>query len=480
MRPHIPLKEDAMGNIKKRKGKNKKHRKVDTSHLAQLNINAAGIDIGAQLHYVAVPNGRDPEGQDVRHFSTFTADLHKLADWLRECKIDTVAMESTGVYWIPVFEILDSQGFDVRLVNPRNIKNAPGRKTDVLDCQWIQQLHTYGLLQSAFRPENQICELRAYLRQRGMLVSYASHHIQHMQKALEQMNIKLSQVISDITGVTGMKIIRAIISGERNPVKLASMRNERCNNSETIIAKALEGNWRSEHIFALKQAVELYDFYKKQIIECESHIQRHLESFDDRSNGTPLEKPPRNSHGSSNKFNFDARRYLHRITGVDVTRIEGIEAPSALNIIGEIGIDMTPWPTEKHFTSWLGLCPGSKISGGKVLSSKTKPSANRAAHAFRLAAYSLQRSKSAIGAFLRRKKAQIGAPKAITATAHKIARIFYNMLKYGTEYVDLGQEYYEQRYQDRVVANLKRKAKQFGFELVNIKEHKLLTELPAN
>jgi len=479
MRPHIKLMEDAMDNSTKQKRKNKKHRKMNTSHLEQLNINAAGIDIGAEFHYVAVPNGRDPEGQDVRHFATFTADLHQLADWLRQCKIDTVAMESTGIYWIPVFEILDSQGFDVRLVNPRNVKNAPGRKTDVLDCQWIQQLHTYGLLQSAFRPEDQICELRAYLRQRAMLVSYASHHIQHMQKALEQMNIKLTEVISDSTGVTGMKIIRAIISGERNPVKLASMRDARCNNSETIIAKALEGNWRSEHIFALQQAVELYDFYKKQIIACESEIQHHLESFDDRSNGRPLEKPRRKSRGSSNQYHFDARRYLHRMTGVDVTRIEGIEAPTALTIISEIGIDMSPWPTEKHFTSWLGLCPGSKITGGKVLSSKTKPSANRAAHAFRLSAYSLQRSKSALGAFLRRKKAQKGAPKAITATAHKIARIFYNMLKYGTEYVDLGQEYYEQRYQDRVIANLKRKAKQFGFELVNIKEHKLLTGLSA-
>ena len=469
-----------MDNNKKQKRKNKKHRNVDTSHLEQLNINAAGIDIGAELHYAAVPNGRDPEGQDVRHFSTFTADLYKLADWLRQCKIDTVAMESTGVYWIPLFEILDSQGFDARLVNPRNVKNAPGRKTDVLDCQWIQQLHTYGLLQSAFRPDNQICELRSYLRQRAMLVSYASHHIQHMQKALEQMNIKLTQVISDITGVTGMNIIRAIISGERNPTKLAQMRNPHCNNSESTIAKALEGNWRPEHIFALQQAIELYDFYEKQIIECESRIQRHLESFDDRSNGILLEKSPRKSRGSSNTFHFDARRYLHRMTGVDVTRIEGIEAPTALHIIGEIGINMSPWPTEKHFTSWLGLCPGSKISGGKVLSAKTKPSANRAAHSFRLAAYSLHRSKSAIGAFLRRKKAQIGAPKAITATAHKIARIFYTMLKYGTHYVDLGQEYYEQRYQERVVANLKRKAKQFGFELVNIKEHKLLMGLPAS
>ena len=467
-----------MGNNKK--CKNKKHRKMDISHLKQLNINAAGVDIGAEVHYVAVPHGRDPEGQDVRHFSTFTADLYKLGDWLSQCNIDTVAMESTGIYWIPLFEILDSRGFDVRLVNPRNIKNAPGRKTDVLDCQWIQQLHTYGLLQSAFRPENQICELRAYLRQRAMLISYASHHIQHMQKALEQMNIKLNRVISDITGVTGMKIIRAIISGERNPVKLASMRNPICNNNEATIAKALEGNWRSEHIFALQQAVELYDFYKKQIIECESRIQRHLENFDDRSNGAPLQKPSHRSGGSSNKFTFDARGYLYRITGIDLTRIEGIQAPTALTIIGEIGIDMSPWPTEKHFASWLGLCPGSKISGGKVLSSKTKPSANRAAHAFRLAAYSLQRSKSAIGAFLRRKKAQIGAPKAITATAHKIARIFYNMLKYGMDYFDLGQEYYEQRYQDRVVANLKRKAKKFGFELVYIKEHELLTETPTS
>ena len=464
-----------MGKNKKQKHKSKQHQKVNTSHLEQLNINAAGIDIGAKFHYVAVPNGRDPEGQDVRHFSTFTADLHELTDWLRQCNIDTVAMESTGIYWIPVFEILDSQGFDVRLVNPRNVKNAPGRKSDVLDCQWIQQLHTYGLLQSAFRPKDQICKLRAYLRQRRMLISYASHHTQHMQKALEQMNIKLTQVLSNITCVTGMKIIRAIISGERNPVKLAKMRDERCRNSESVIAKALEGNWRSEHIFALQQAVELYDFYKKQIIECESRIQDHLDSFEDRSNGTPLEKPRRKSSRSSNQFHFDARRYLYQITGVDLTRIEGIEASTALDIIGEIGIDMSFWPTEKHFTSWLGLCPGSKVSGGKVLSSKTKPSANRAAHAFRLAAYSLQRSKSAIGAFLRRKKAQKGAPKAITATAHKIARIFYNMLKHGTEYIDLGQEYYEQRYQDRVISNLKRKAKQFGFELVNIKEHALLT-----
>lgn len=460
--------------------KRPKKRKLDTSHLKQLNINAAGIDVGAELHYVAVPPGRDAQGQDVRHFATFTADLHKLADWLKQCHIDKVAMESTGIYWIALFEILDEKGFDVRLVNPRNIKNAPGRKTDVLDCQWIQQLHTYGLLQGAFRPEKLICELRAYLRQRSMLISYASHHIQHMQKALEQMNVKLNEVISDITGVTGMKIIRAIIGGQRDAVKLASLRNARCNNSQTIIAKALQGNWKDEHIFALQQAVELYDFYKSQIVACERRIQEQLQCFDDRSNGKPLQKTGRKTGGSSHKLNFDARSYLYRITGVDLTCIEGIDSVTALNIISEIGIDMSAWPTEKHFASWLGLCPGSKISGGKALSSKTKPSANRAAHAFRLAAYSLQRSKGAIGAFLRRKKAQLGAPKAITATAHKIARIFYNMLKHGTEYVQLGQQYYEQRYQQRVIANLKRKAKQFGFELVNIKEHQSVEPLPAN
>ena len=464
-----------MSRRTKKQSSKKRPQSVDVSQLEQLNLNAAGIDIGSESHYVAVPKGRDPEGQDVRHFSAFTADLYQLAAWLRQCKIDTVAMESTGVYWIALFEVLEERGFDVRLVNPRAVKNAPGRKTDVVDCQWIQQLHTYGLLQGAFRPQRQICQLRAYLRQRAMLQSYACHHIQHMQKALEQMNIKLVKVVSDITGVTGMSILRAIIAGERNPATLAAMRHRQCANDEATIAKALEGTWHSEHLFALQQAVELYDFYNRQIEACDLQIQKHLDDFDDRSNGAALEKPSRRSSRSSRNLKFDGRSYLHRITGIDLTRIAGIEAPTALTIIGEIGIDMTPWPTEKHFAAWLGLCPGSKISGGKVLSSKTKPSANRAALAFRLAAYSLQRSSSAIGAFLRRKKAHLGMPKAITATAHKIARIFYNMLKHGKEYVDLGQNYYEQRYRSRMIANLKRRAKLFGFELINVKEHELLT-----
>jgi len=341
-----------MNNAKKKKRKNNGKQHNSLSQLEQINLDAAGIDIGAEEHYVAVPQGRDPEGEDVRHFNTFTVDLLSLANWLKKCKIDTVAMESTGVYWIPLFEILDSHDFDVKLVNPRSIKNAPGRKTDVLDCQWIQQLHTYGLLQGSFRPDDQICELRRYLRQRSMLISYASHHIQHLQKALEQMNIKLNHVITDITGATGMAIIRAIITGERNPEKLAQMCDPRCKSSISTIAKSLQGNWRSEHIFALKHTVELYDFYKNQITACESRIQQHLETFDDRSDGKPLPKPPFRSGGSRNKFRFDdARTYLYRMTGVDVTRIEGIDTPTALTIISETGIDMSKWPTDKHFAS---------------------------------------------------------------------------------------------------------------------------------
>jgi transposase len=452
--------------------KNKKKKSVVSklpSEFEQININAAGIDIGAQTHYVAVPKGRDPQGQDVRYFETFTTDLYALADWLTQCDIDTVAMESTGVYWIPLFDILEQKGFEVRLVNPRSIKHAPGRKSDVVDCQWIQQLHTYGLLTSAFRPDDQISVLRSYHRQRAMLVNHASTHIQHMQKALELMNIKLNNVISDITGVTGMKIIRSILSGERNPKKLALHRNPRCKKSVKEIAKSLHGNWRDEHLFALKQAVALYGFYQTQIEACDQKIQTQLSCFEDRSNGCEL-PPTGKSGGSGKKLTFDARKHLYRMTGVDLTRIVGLDTPTVLSIISEVGLDMNRWPTSKHFASWLSLSPGSKISGGKNFSSKTKPSANRAAHAFRMAAYSLHRSNTAIGAFLRRKKAQLGAPKAITATAHKIARIFYEMLKNRTEYKDLGVDYYQNRYKERTLRNLKRKAKIFGFELVNTKQ----------
>lgn len=447
-----------------KKSKNQKN----LSEFEQINFNAAGIDIGAETHYVAVPKGRDLKGGDVRHFGSFTADLYALADWLKECRIDTVAMESTGVYWIALYELLESKGFDVKLINPMFIKNVPGRKTDVLDCQWIQQLHTYGLLHGSFRPAEQICVLRGYLRQRSMLISYASHHIQHIQKALEQMNIKLNRVIRDITGTTGLGIIRAILDGERNPEKLSQLRDPRCKNDDKAIAKALHGNWRQEHLFALQQAVELFDFYQNKIADCDVEIERQLAGFDNRSPGQPLAQYPKTS--GRNKLSFDARSHLYRMTGVDLTRIDGLDALTVLKIISEIGLDMSRWPTEKHFASWLGLSPGSKISGGKVLSAKTKKCASPAAHCLRLAAYSLHKSNSAIGAFFRRKKSQLGPAKAITATAHKIARILYNMLKNGTEYKDIGQDYYEQRYKNRLYENLKRRAKQLGFELSIIKE----------
>jgi transposase len=434
--------------------------------LKRINLNAAGIDIGSEEHWAAVPPGRDPEGKDVRRFEAFSGDLCALADWLKQCGIETVAMESTGVYWIALYELLVERGFEVLLVDARRVKNVPGRKTDVLDCQWLQELHTYGLLRGAFRPADQVCILRSYLRQRLMLVAYASHHIQHMQKALEQMNLKLAHVVSDITGLTGMGIIKAILRGERNPVELAKLRDPRCKNSEATVARALEGHYRQEHLFSLQQAVELVEFYQSQITACDCQIEACLQRFESKS-PEPLLTARRHRHRRSGVA-FDARSYLYRITGVDLTQIDSIEANTALTVIGEIGLDMSCWPTEKHFGSWLGLAPGNKVSGGKRLSGRTKPSANRAAAALRMAAQSLNQSQSALGAYFRRLKARLGAPKALTAAAYKLARILYRMLKYGAGYVDQGEAAYEERYRDRLLRNLKRRAAELGFQLTAI------------
>ena len=450
----------------RRRGSGASRRTSLPPELEHVNLNAAAVDVGAEAHFVAVPPGRDPQGEDVRQFGAFTADLYALADWLAACGIETVAMESTGVYWIPLFEVLEGRGFEVKLVNPRHVQNVPGRKTDVLDCQCLQQLPTYGLLQAAFRPQDQICVLRSYLRQREMLVRYASHHIQHMRKALEQMNLKLHHVVSDITGVTGMRILRAILEGERCPDTLARLRDHRCKNDEATIALALQGHWRPEHLFALRQALELFECYRQQIAACDAQIETYLHTFHDRSSGRSLPKPTRRRSRHKNQPPFDVRSHLFRITGVDLTAIEGLDAQTALKLIGEIGLDMSRWPSEKHFASWLTLSPGSKISGGKRLSGRTKPYPNRAAAALRLAAYGLQNSHSALGAFLRRKKAQLGAPKAITATAHKLARLVYAMLKNGTQYVETGHDEYERRYRERVVRNLKRTARALGYQLV--------------
>ncbi len=431
--------------------------------LQRINLNAAGIDVGAESHYVAVPEDRDD--QPVREFAAFTVDLYRMADWLKKCDIETVVMESTGVYWIPLFQVLEERGFAVKLVDARQLKRVPGRKSDVSDCQWLQQLHTFGLLSGAFRPDNQICVLRSYMRQRAMLVGYAGQHMQHMEKALVQMNVQLHLVIEDITGATGMRIIRAILAGERDPDRLAGLRDGRCKNDRATIAKALRGDWREEHLFALRQAVELVDTYQAKIAACDQCILAQLSTFEDRSGGAPL---PQGQPGRLDRhdLSFDATAELYRITGINLTRVNGLKAHTVLKVVSEIGLDMRMWPDDKHFTSWLSLCPNNKVSGGKILSRRTKPSANRVAAALRLAAQSLHNSKSALGAFLRRKAAQIGMPKAITATARKLACIIYNMLRYGIEFIERGQDYYEHQYQDRILKNLSRRAKEMGYCLV--------------
>ena len=434
----------------------RRHRALTLKH-----PNAAGIDVGAESHFVAVPPDRDDK--PVREFRSFTEDLHRIAQWLSNCGVDIVAMESTGVYWIALYEFLESKGFTVYLVNARHVKNVSGRKSDVLDCQWIQQLMSYGLLSGAFRPADEICALRAVSRQREMLLKYQSQHVQHMQKALAQMNIQIVNVIADIVGETGQKIVRAIIAGQRDPYTLASLRNYRVKASEEEIAKSLQGNWRQEHLFSLKQAVALFDAYSEQLRQCDCQLQKMLQELK-RYEGVPIYSKARSR--KKNAPQFDLRSYLVGMCGVDLTRIDGIEVTTALKIMAEVGPDLSRFPSVKHFTSWLGLCPGTKISGGKKLSGKSRAGANRAAQALRLAAHALRASKSALGAYYRRLCSRLDKAKAITAAAHKLARLVYTMLTRGTEYVDKGQEYYEERYRQRVVHNLNKKAAAMGFFLM--------------
>jgi len=434
--------------------------------LKHVHLNAAGIDVGAESHYVAVPVDRD--SQPVRSFSAYTPDLNKLADWLKACGVDTVAMESTGVYWIPLYEVLERRGFKMYLVSPQHLRRVPGRKTDVLDCQWLQELHTFGLLSGAFRPEDIEVALRSYMRQRAMLVSYASQHIQHMQKALTQMNVLVHHAVEDITGVSGMRIIRSIIAGERNPVTLAAMREAGCKKDAATVARALEGNWREEHLFALRQAVELFDSYQAKVHDCDQQILTHLKTMEDHSDsgtGTPPE--PAGKSPRKNELSFDGAAEAYRISGTDLAKIPGIGGHTALKILSEIGTDVAHWPTAKHFASWLTLAPRNRISGGKRLSQRKAPAnANRVAQALRLAAFSLHKSHSYLGAFYRRMAARAGKTKAIQATAHKLAILVYNALKYGTDYVEKGARYYEESYRDRVLKNVSRRAKEMGYRLV--------------
>jgi transposase len=436
----------------------RRHRRKFT----MVNPDAAGIDIGSRFHVVAVPTGRG----EIRTFNTFTGDLYRLADWLDEVGIKTVAMESTGVYWIPLYEILEARGFEVLLVNARHVKHVPGRKSDVHDAQWLQQLHQFGLLTSSFRPHERLLALRTYLRERDMLVSRMTTHVQHMHKALTQMNLQIQHVIADMTGVTGMAIVRAILAGERDPEVLAQHRDRRCKASEDTIREALVGNYRAEHVFSLQLAFDLHQFHQRKLEACDSKIQHALDTLraDVAAPDQPMPAGGRESK-QANAPKFPVRNALYALLGVDLTQISGLGAYSALKLIGECGTDMNAWHSAKHFTSWLTLAPGSKKSGGKVLSSKTRTSSNRAAAMFRMAAMAASRSDTALGAFYRRLAARKGKPAAITATARKIAVLFYNMLRHGTAYHDPGADAYDQQHRQRVLRNLKRRAQSLGYEL---------------
>jgi transposase len=432
--------------------------------LPVIHPHSAGIDIGASFHVVAI--APDKTDEPVKTFKAFTSDLHDMAKWLVSHGITTVAMESTGVYWVPVHEILEEYGLEVVLSNARDTRSVPGRKTDVNDAQWIQRLHACGLLKASFRPTTLVVELRSYLRVRERLSDYAAAHIQHMQKALTFMNIQLNLVVSDITGVTGMRIIRAIVAGERTPSTLAAYRDARCKSSQKTIEEALKGNYQAEHIFALKQALVMYDAYQVQIHECDTEIEVVLATL-----SVGVEKPtapipkPKHRTKQPNQLHFDVRTALYHLVGADLTQIHGLGPYLALRMISECGTDMTRWPTAKHFTSWLTLCPGSKISGGKKLSSHSRKSNNRIVAHLRLAATTVGRSSTALGAFYRRLSARIGKAKAVTATARKIAVLFYNAMRYGMQYKDPGADQYEKDYRDRVIKNLKRRAEEFGWEL---------------
>jgi transposase len=448
----------------------------ETEELAITHRHAAGVDIHSAEHFVSVTpedvpsgfmhrDGKLPVG--VRKFGTNTGDLEELAAWLKECGVTTVAMESTGVYWIPLYDLLASQGFEVLLVDPRQTKHAPGRpKSDVLDCQWIRRLHSYGLLTGSFRPRDEIVRWRGFQRQRETLIRYAAQHIQHMQKVLEEMNVKLTEVVSDVVGQTGMKIIRDIVRGERDPLKLAKHRHAACKATEAEIASALYGNWRTELLFMLKQALKLYDTYQKQLHECEAQIEACLRSMEDKSQGAVLPPAPRMRKPEKNEVRFGARELLFKMSGVDLTAIEAIGPTTALVILSEIGIDLSAFPQEKNFVSWLGLCPQHRGSAGKIFKRRTRRGANRAARALRMAAQGCHAAKNALGAFYRRIQMRSGGSKAIVATARKLAERVYRLLKYGQAYVRQSEEAYNEAYRLRQLKAMAKKAASLGYKLV--------------
>jgi transposase len=428
---------------------------------------AAGIDIGATEIFVAVPVDRDPS--PVRSFKTFTQDLYALADWLEQCGIQTVAMESTGVYWIPLFQILEARKLQVCLVNAHYARNVPGRKTDVCDCQWLQYLHTVGLLRASFRPQQDICAVRSLLRHREGLVQMACGHVQHMQKALDQMNVQIHHVISDITGMTGLAIIEAILEGERDPHVLAKLRDWRIRASEETIAKSLVGDYRTEHVFTLRQSLKAYRQYQQLIAECDREIQVRLEILPSKTGVEQRPLPPAKSRAKKRKTNepeFDLRNQHYRILGVDLTDVPGMSSLLIHTILAEVGPDLSKFRTASAFASWLGLCPDNNISGGKVLWAGTRRVNNRAAKAFRLAAHTLHHSDCALGQYYRRMRAKLGPPQAVTATAHKVARIVFHLLTTGQAYDESVFARDEERYTKHVEKRLKAHARALGFQLI--------------
>jgi transposase len=437
--------------------------------------NAAGIDVGNSVHYVAVRPDRD--ANPVRRFDCFTADLHRLADWLRQCGVTTVALQSTGVYWLPLYDILEARGFEVYLVNARHTKNLPGRKSDVQESQWLLKLHTYGLLRNSFYPPAEIRVIRTYWRQRADHVRAVSIRIQRMQKTLTQMNVQLANVISDLSGWTGMRIVRAILAGERDPQALAALSHPGIHASRDTIAKSLEGTWRPDLLFVLQQEVTTYEAYLQRIAECDHALEQDLRTLADKvvdgadapaaSPTTQRRTPVKHRRKvGSHKPQFDLGGELHRISGVDLTRIDGIDVGVAQTLISEVGLDMARWQDEHHFASWLGLCPDNRITGGKVIRRGTRRVTNRAATALRIAATTLIRSQSYLGAQYRRFRTKLGAPKGITAMAHKLAVLVYRMLHWGQEYVDKGLQYYEDRHREQQIRFLKKRAASLGLSVI--------------
>jgi transposase len=458
------VKSDQSGPQQKRK-RPRQRRKDPTEGLPVLHNNAAAIDIGGAEHWVAVPPGRAEPC--VRRFGCCTADLRELADWLQACKVETVVMEATGNYWVSLYELLEERKLTPVVVNARYAKNMTGRKGDIPDCQWMQKLHTFGLFTNSFRPTEPIRVLRAYMRQRETLVVLAAQTIQHMQKALVEMNVQLSNTISDISGETGLRIIDAILAGERDPKSLARLKDPRIRAGLPELARCLEGHWKEEQLFILEQARLSYAHYQKQLAQCQEQIEQQMKALEGRDMPAQTPEPTAAKTSAKKKLRpFDLSAELRRVVGVDLTTIDGIGPVTAQVVLSEIGTDMSRWRTEKHFSSWLGLCPDHRISGGKILGRSTRPVVSRARNALRLAAYSLEQSQSWLGAKYRRLKRKLGAPKAITAMAHHLARLIYLMIRNGQQYVDKGIEAYEERYRAQRLKWLQKQAGEFKMKLV--------------